>query len=160
MSTFGQALVSYAKTKLGQKEQGGENMGPIVDWSFALWTKRKPDETGWSKWCCGFASTCIYYTLVDLAMLQEAKDWLKKGSLSCTSFYNKNADCITPGKTPYVGSLILFGKDASNLHHIGIVTGVDTTYVYTIEGNAGNAVREKKYLLTDDDIYCYILLNY
>ena len=41
-----------------------------------------------------------------------------------------------------------------------MVRGVDSKYVYTIEGNSSNAVRLKQYLLTDSSIAGYGRPNY
>lgn len=50
-------------------------------------------------------------------------------------------------RTPQKGDLILFDwdSDPSLSEHVGIVTASDSKYVYTIEGNSGNQVREKRY---------------
>ena len=36
-------------------------------------------------------------------------------------------------------------QKSNGASHTGIVVGVDGDYIYTIEGNSGNAVRERKY---------------
>ncbi len=67
---------------------------------------------------------------------------------------------------PKQGDLILFTwasnpnqfnpNDLSKgFSHIGIVTGSDDTYVYTIEGNTSNMVAERKYKLNSRDIDGY-----
>lgn len=57
--------------------------------------------------------------------------------------------------TPKKGNLIFFDYDgyfdkpySVHADHVGIVTDVDSSYVYTIEGNSNNAVTEHKYSLT------------
>jgi hypothetical protein len=60
---------------------------------------------------------------------------------------------------PKPGDVIFFRKvgssDPYEMQHVGLVYGVDAKYVYTVEGNAGNAVSRRKYLLTDTKIADY-----
>lgn len=68
-------------------------------------------------------------------------------------------------KTPKAGDTIFFyNAKKTSIAHTGIVTAVDDTYVYTVEGNTsgasgvvanGGGVCEKKYKLTYDRIYGY-----
>lgn len=62
-------------------------------------------------------------------------------------------------KTPQLGDIVFFRKagdtDPYRMQHTGLVYGVDAKYVYTVEGNAGNAVTRRKYLLTDPRIADY-----
>lgn len=62
-------------------------------------------------------------------------------------------------KVPKIGDQIFFGP-AGHETHTGMVRDVDNKYVYTIEGNSSNAVRLKKYLLTDASIAGYGRPNY
>lgn len=57
-------------------------------------------------------------------------------------------------RNPDVGDQIFFGAFGDETH-TGGVTGVDDTYVYTIEGNANNQIEERKYKLTDPKISGY-----
>lgn len=61
---------------------------------------------------------------------------------------------------PAIGAQIFFGPGGGT--HTGIVTGYDSTYVYTIEGNTndggspeGNGVYTKKYFRTASRVYGY-----
>jgi hypothetical protein len=149
--------LEVALSKLGQYEEGGENQGPIVEWSTRRWPGgRKP-----VRWCAGFVSTCI----------REAgapAEWLKIGTLSCDTLWARCmergwARCDSKGLAP--GDLVFFG-DAQDLHHVGFIEEVfaDSMVVgarpleriATIEGNSGNAVARHEYPLTDRRIYGFV----
>lgn len=63
---------------------------------------------------------------------------------------------------PQAGDIIVFTDDKVNRTHTGMVYGIsaDKKYVYTIEGNSGNMVRKRSYLLTSSYIYGWIRPNY
>lgn len=61
---------------------------------------------------------------------------------------------------PQAGDIIVFTDDKKNRTHTGMVYACDGTYVYTIEGNSGNMVRKRSYLLTSSYIYGWIRPNY
>jgi hypothetical protein len=60
---------------------------------------------------------------------------------------------------PLAGDQIFFTDpakgDINYGKHTGIVTGFDAAYVYTVEGNANNAVSARKYKLSDPSISGY-----
>ena len=58
VSNLGQKAVEIASSKIGMKEQGGSNMGPIVEWAMKPWTKAKVGS--WAEWCAAFVCTCLY----------------------------------------------------------------------------------------------------
>lgn len=64
------------------------------------------------------------------------------------------------GYEPRPGDLIFFdwddedGQDGSP-DHVGIVEKVEDGTVYTVEGNSGNACRERQYAIGHDEIYGY-----
>lgn len=61
---------------------------------------------------------------------------------------------------PQAGDIIVFTDDKKNRTHTGMVYACDGKYVYTIEGNSGNMVRKRSYLLTSSYIYGWIRPNY
>ena len=98
-----------------------------------------------SPWCAIFVSWCANQAGVSTAQIPIFA--------SCTSgrttfrrmgiWYERDA------RTPQRGDIVLFdwNYDPTASEHTGIVTKVDSKYIYTVEGNAGTpgAVREKKY---------------
>jgi hypothetical protein len=167
MTTFAQELLAYAKTKLGEHETDN-NMGPIVEWSSELWTNKKPDKTGWLKWCAGFVSTCVYYTLKNAKRDDEAKEWLRIGGLGVTPVWVKLAskDLIVPGKQCLPGDFMFFGPGPGKFNHIALVSSIDVNekgeiiVVHTIEGNCSDSVKERVYKANLPKIYGYARLPY
>lgn len=74
----------------------------------------------------------------------------------------KNAKAYGGTYTPVPGILIFFSKGhkLTDPSHVGIVTKVTSTYVYTVEGNTSDAVHERKYLLNDPYIIGYGVPSY
>lgn len=116
------------------------------------------------EWCEVFNDWCHY-----MASGKDAK--LAQEVIFQTGLYG--AGCVWSAKcyrdagrfytTPQVGDQIYFGKKGEE-HHTGIVYKVDSTRVYTIEGNTsgasgvisnGGGVCKKSYLLTDSKITGY-----
>lgn len=64
---------------------------------------------------------------------------------------------------PEKGDLIFFkwkNSTAKNWSHVGIVTGSDSNFVYTVEGNNNDRVRNVHYPLNDSEIKGYGVPNY
>lgn len=61
--------------------------------------------------------------------------------------------------SPKVGDQIFYGKTGDETH-TGAVYDVDDTYVYTVEGNYGNQVSERRVKRTDSSISGYGRPNY
>ncbi len=59
------------------------------------------------------------------------------------------------------GDVIFFDWDGNGTaDHVGFVIGTDGSYVYTVEGNSGDACRVKSYSINSPYIYGYGLMNY
>lgn len=59
------------------------------------------------------------------------------------------------------GDVIFFDWELDGqANHTGLVIGTDGTYVYTVEGNSGDACRMKKYELGSSVVMGYGLMNY
>ncbi len=71
-------------------------------------------------------------------------------------FKEKNLFIKRGAKLPSKADVIFINWDGrTSADHVGIVKKTDKTYVYTIEGNNGNAVKNIKYKLTDKRIIGY-----
>lgn len=62
--------------------------------------------------------------------------------------------------TPRRGDIIIFSGDGNSRDHTGIVYDIDSTYVYTIEGNSNNECRKRQYVRSDNYIYGYVHPRY
>lgn len=116
------------------------------------WRDVKPDFQGES-WCACFVSWCFMVTF--------GQDTAKKLLGHFPFVYCPTLAAKTSNKTPKKGSVILFWRESKDRYgHTGIVYKVDTTYVYTIEGNTsgasgvvsnGGGVCKKKYKIASLD---------
>lgn len=118
--------------------------------------------TNGTYWCAMFVSWCF-----DKAYGTKQAEKLLYGSksASCETLRKRFIDKKRYYKNPKVGDLIFFsGTRHSGANHIGIVTKVSSTKVYTIEGNTssdsgvvdnGGAVNQKSYKRTYAKILGY-----
>lgn len=112
-------------------------------------------------WCDAFVDWCFYKAYgVSTAKSLVGGNFNDYTVASAQMYKNKNAWYT---KNPKPGDQIFF-KNSSRICHTGLVYKVDSTYVYTIEGNTsagssvianGGGVCEKKYLLTNPRIAGY-----
>lgn len=124
-----------------------------------------------SYWCAEYVS-CI---VVETFGLTAARELLCGGLFaSCSQGKERFAKAgqFHTGN-PRPGDIIMYYKNGSSgvMGHTGIVTKVDSTYVYTVEGNTssgsdvvidnGGSVATKKYKLTNSRIagYCRMALD-
>lgn len=56
---------------------------------------------------------------------------------------------------PETGDQIFFGTSWSNITHTGIVIGVNSSYVTTVEGNSSDMVAKRTYVINDSRIFGY-----
>jgi hypothetical protein len=135
------AIVDKAMSQVGQI--GGElfwraaNFASRVEWcaTFTAWVYRE-NERGWPEISAPYTTRA----LVDHYRGQGA---FIEGS-------DSGAD-IAPG------DLIFFDWNGDgHAQHIGIVIGRDEQFVYTVEGNSGDAVRIRKYPLDSPVILGYV----
>ena len=135
--------LAEAAQRLGQREQGGKNCGPIVEYSLRDLTRRKPTPDGWAKWCAAFASQ-VYLRTAPTPELRKA--WLALASTSCDTLWERLARkglvrLWEPGEMPRRGELAFMGT-AEDLRHVGLVAVPDAMMgsYEGIEGNTGNEV--------------------
>lgn len=118
-------------------------------------------------WCDGFVDWCFYktYGVANAkGLLGGDFDDYTKGSINL--YKKKNAFYLRSQIVPEEGDQIFFSKDGTfdGVHHTGFVYAVDSSYVYTTEGNTSNSsevdpngggVWNKRYALNDYRIYGY-----
>lgn len=115
-------------------------------------------------WCDVFVDWCFVQAFgVDRAkeLLLQPNKSLGAGCKYSMQYYKDNKQFYTK---PEIGDQIFF-KNGKYITHTGLVYDVDSTYVYTIEGNTnsgndvvisnGGCVRKKKYHLTNTSIAGY-----
>ena len=137
-------LVNLALSQLGN--EGGEKY-----WRWAGLDER-------CEWCALFVSWCGDQTglrasgqIPYFSFVSDGVDWFKDKNkwIDGSEINSSNYD-----KRIYPGMIIFFDWEPDGKpNHVGIVTKVADGYIYTVEGNSGDAVREKSY--SADSIYLY-----
>lgn len=174
MITIGEKALAIALSKLGEREQGGPNQGPIVEWSLAGLTRRPPDETGWAKWCAFFVCQCYLRAAQDAdrhhfgKMAPPPRRVLRFASGDCDRlWHNLSLEdpaqpwtwlAISPeARTPpdvRPGCLIFLGGHG-DIQHVSFVHRLENGWVEELGGNIGDAVRLRRRPFTDPTIYGY-----
>ena len=109
------------------------------------WRDMRKDYQG-SAWCDCFVGWCFVQ-----AYGKTVAEKLQCGGTysfytpTSASYYKKKNQWFT---SPKVGDQAFF-KNSQRICHTGIVYAVDSSRVYTVEGNAGNKVQKKSYSLKD-----------
>lgn len=130
MTKLTQTAVELAYSQLGVHEDAGDNRGTMEKYG------GRPGDP----WCASFVSwlygegqsgneSPISYTAGVSGLRDQA---VSAGYYSEVGTY-----------TPVPGDIMI--QKSNGASHTGIVVGYDGEYVYTIEGNSSNAVRERKY---------------
>ena len=137
-------LVNLALSQLGN--EGGEKY-----WRWAGLDTR-------CEWCALFVSWCAEQTglmgsgqIPYFSFVSDGVDWFKdKGRwIDGADVNSSNYD-----KKIYPGMIIFFDWEPDGKpNHVGIVTKVSDGYIYTVEGNKGDAVAEGTY--SADSIYVF-----
>ena len=157
-------LIAVATTQLGYKEGnsssqlGGTTAGSGNYTKYGQWYGINPGA-----WCAMFVSWCANQAGISTSIIPKhascdvGMNWFKNnGRWQYSAAFGGTY-------TPKRGDLIYFGNNPSNLNdstHVAIVTGVDSTKVYTVEGNKSNICQNYSYSLTDDYIFGYGLPAY
>lgn len=89
-----------------------------------------------------------------MLVLYQPADSCGAGCEFSAGYYRAAGAWIDRSGTPEPADQIFFGPKNSETH-TGAVVDVDDTYVYTVEGNSGNAVQRKQYRRTDSNIAGY-----
>jgi hypothetical protein len=158
-------LLKIAIAELGycEKETNSQLDNKTANAGNKNWTKYARDlhkagyyqanKNGYA-WCDMFVDWCC----LKVTGSKEKGEYLQCQSgpygagCACSSEYFRKAGRF--GTTPEIGSQIFFGKKGKE-SHTGLVERFDNTYVYTIEGNAGNKVTRKTYKRNDQNIVGY-----
>ena len=155
-------LIGVAATQVGYREGNSSSQlaGTVAGsenyTKYGQWYGINPGA-----WCAMFVSWCANQAGISTSVIPKhascdvGMNWFKNQGRWGWSKYWGNYQ----GKTVYTpvrGDIIYFGNgNLSDSTHVGIVYKVDSTYVYTIEGNTSNKCAYKQYSLGNDYIYGY-----
>ena len=131
-------IVSVALSQVGN--EGGEPY-----WSYMGFTSRVD-------WCACFVSWCANECGYIESGVMPNFSWCETG----VNWFKERDRWLAPGSTPAPGDIIFFDwNNNGDPDHVGIVERVDDGYVYTIEGNSGDAVRQNLFPISSSAIYGY-----
>lgn len=108
-------------------------------------------------WCTTFVLWCFNKAGESLGVTMYGKIVPNGGNCNSMISWFKNKDRYhtrSSGYTPKVGDLVFFDWSGNgSSQHVGIVSGVSGSTVYTIEGNCSAEVKERKYTTTGSKPY-------
>lgn len=106
------------------------------------------------EWCCMFVCATFLYSFgypTARLMLYQPEHSYAAACKYAFNYFKQNGAAYT---TPEPGDQIFFDY-GHGIAHTGLVEKVTDSYVYTIEGNAGNEVQAKKYARSNKNIVGY-----
>ena len=142
-----QAIVEVALTQLGN--EGGEPY-----WSWYGFSERV-------EWCACFVSWCADQCgYIDSSIIPKFS-----GCVEGVSWFQNNGQWQDRSYEPQAGDIIFFDWDDENAQdgsadHVGIVQRTENGIVYTVEGNSGDACRERQYSVGYYEILGYGVPTY
>ena len=175
-----QKVIDVAKAEVGYLEKASNKSldDKTANAGSKNYTKYNRDYNAWGgggaqpmEWCAAFLSWCF----AQAYGLEAAKALLCGGIHHYTptgaNRFKKKSQYIARGKgTPKPGDVVyFFSSSKGRIGHVGLVTKVTSTTVYTIEGNTsgastlvtnGGGVKEKSYKLTSTYIDGYGSVDY
>lgn len=147
-----EALVQTALKEIGYVE-GANNWN-----KYAEEVDKIPDWYNGPKQNCAWCGVFVDWCMIKTFGWEDAFYMLyrEKGSLGAGCFYSFRYFINNGAYTsiPRIGQYIFFGT-VEEPYHVGLVTAVDDEYVYTVEGNCSDGVRECQYKLKDKRIAGY-----
>ena len=136
-------LVTIAKSQLGN--EGGQKF-----WSWYGFTSRQEWCACFVSWCADQAGLIQSGAVPKFSLCTDGKNW-----------FQNQGKWQGAGSMPSPGAIIFFDWDHDGTcDHVGIVERCDGTTVYTVEGNSGDAVRERSYAISSDSIMGYGMVVY
>lgn len=136
-------LVTIAKSQLGN--EGGQKF-----WSWYGFSSRQEWCACFVSWCADQAGLIQSGAVPKFSLCTDGKNW-----------FQNQGKWQGAGSMPSPGAIIFFDWDHDGTcDHVGIVERCDGTTVYTVEGNSGDAVRERSYAISSDSIMGYGMVVY
>lgn len=133
-----QAIVEVALTQLGN--EGGQPY-----WSWYGFDGRVEWCACFVSWCadqCGYLESGI---IPKFSLCSDGVDW-----------FNDNGQWQDRNYEPQAGNIIFFDWDNDGtIDHTGIVEKCENGTVYTVEGNSGDACKQRNYSVGSSSIYGY-----
>lgn len=169
MSCTASKVIAVAAAEIGYKEKASNsqlddktaNAGSANYTKYAnYFDKECPDWYNGKKngyaWCDMFVDWCFHMAFGHEKALELLCQPEKSCGAGCTysaGYYKAKGRFYTSNPKP--GDQIFFGTSISNCSHTGIVEKVDSSKVYTIEGNTSDVVARRSYALSYAKIVGY-----
>lgn len=169
MACYASTVIAIAAAEIGYKEKASNSQldNKTANAGHANYTKyaRDFDEkyTDWYNykkqtvaWCDMFVDWVFiqaFGVMKALSLLCQPKKSAGAGCTYSAGYYKAKGQFYT--KDPKPGDQIFFGTSLSDCSHTGIVEKVDSSKVYTIEGNADDQVERCSYALNSSKIVGY-----
>lgn len=133
-----QAIVEVALTQLGN--EGGQ---PYWSWY---------GFDGRVEWCACFVSWCADQCgYIERGIIPKFS-----GCVDGSNWFKGNGQWKDRNYEPQAGDIIFFDWEGDGeTDHVGIVEKCENGVVYTVEGNSGDACRQKQYTVGSSSIYGY-----
>ena len=133
-----QAIVEVALTQLGN--EGGQ---PYWSWY---------GFDGRVEWCACFVSWCADQCgYIESGIIPKFA-----GCVDGSNWFKGNGQWQDRNYEPQAGDIIFFDWEGDGeTDHVGIVEKCENGVVYTVEGNSGDACRQKQYTVGSSSIYGY-----
>ena len=133
-----QAIVEVALTQLGN--QGGQPY-----WSWYGFNSRV-------EWCACFVSWCADQCgYIESGLVPKFA-----GCMDGANWFKSNGKWQDRTYEPKVGDIIFFDWEGDGTtDHVGIVEKCENGTVYTVEGNSGDACKQRQYAVGSSNIYGY-----
>ena len=133
-----QAIVEVALTQLGN--EGGQ---PYWSWY---------GFDGRVEWCACFVSWCADQCgYIESGIIPKFA-----GCVDGANWFKGNGQWQDRSYEPSAGDIIFFDWEGDGeTNHVGIVEKCENGVVYTVEGNSGDACRQKQYTVGSSSIYGY-----
>lgn len=133
-----QAIVEVALTQIGN--EGGQPY-----WSWYGFDSRV-------EWCACFVSWCADQCgYIDSGLIPKFA-----GCIDGANWFKSNNRWNDRNYEPKAGDIIFFEwEDDGTTDHVGIVEKCENGTVYTVEGNSGDACRQRQYTVGSRNIYGY-----
>lgn len=159
-------LIAVAAAEVGYHEKASNSQldDPVANQGTANYTKYSRDlfaagyYGGHNKqsyaWCCCFTDWCFLRAAngdKSDAQFVSCQSGIYGAACNYSAGYYKKAGRFD--NNPSAGAQVYFGS--TGFEHTGLVEAVDSTYIYTIEGNASNQVKRNKYKRSNSRIRGY-----
>ena len=109
------------------------------------------------EWCACFVSWCADQCgYIESGIIQKFA-----GCVDGSNWFKGNGQWQDRNYEPQAGDIIFFDWEGDGeTDHVGIVEKCENGVVYTVEGNSGDACRQKQYTVGSSSIYGYGVPSY